>query len=77
MGLLIDGSCQKISLTKICPIYPTMIKLVTVIPYLNKIQKLYKSCDTSLDFFWHQHFFFGSQQFLLYQEIQIRLHFNA
>ena len=30
--------------------YPTMMKLGTVIPYLRKIQKMYKSCDTSLEF---------------------------
>ena len=29
---------------------PSMIKLGTVIPYLTKIQKMYKSRDTSLEF---------------------------
>ena len=37
-------------LPKICFTYPTMMKLGTVIPYLRKIQKLYKSRDTSLEF---------------------------
>ena len=37
-------------LPKISHTYPTMIKLGTVIPYLRKIQKIYKSCDTSLEF---------------------------
>ena len=39
-----------------CHTYPTMMKLGTVIPYLNKIQKIYKSRDTPLEFCWHQHF---------------------
>ena len=30
--------------------YPTIMKLCTVIPYLRKIQKMYKSRDTSLEF---------------------------
>ena len=37
-------------LPKTCHTYPTMIKLGTVIPYLKKTQKLYKSRDTSLEF---------------------------
>ena len=42
-----------------------------IIPYLKMIQKLYESRDTSLEFYWHQHFFTGNRQTLLYQEIQI------
>ena len=37
-------------LPKIHQTYPTMMKLVTVIPYLRKIQKMYKSRDTPLEF---------------------------
>ena len=37
-------------LPKIHHTYPTMMKLGTVIPYLRKIQKMYKSCDTFLEF---------------------------
>ena len=33
-------------LPKIRHTYPTMMKLGTVIPYLRKIQKMYKSRDT-------------------------------
>ena len=44
-------------LPKICHTYPTMIKLDTVIPYLKKIQKIYGSRDTRLDFCWQHHFF--------------------
>ena len=49
--------------------YPAMMKLGTVIPYLRKIQKMYKSRETSLEFCWHQHFFTGNQQILLHQKI--------
>ena len=35
---------------KIRHTYPTMMKLGTVISYLRKIQKKYKSCDTFLEF---------------------------
>ena len=35
---------------KICRRYPTMMKLGTVIPYLKKIQKIYKSRDTPPEF---------------------------
>ena len=35
---------------KIRHTYPSMIKLGAVIPYLTKIQKMYKSRDTSLEF---------------------------
>ena len=56
---------------KICHIYPTMMKLGTVISYLKKIQKIYESRDTRLGFCWHHHFFTRNQQILLYQEIQI------
>ena len=37
-------------LPKICPTYPAMMKLGTVIPYLKKIQKIYESRDTPLEF---------------------------
>ena len=74
MGLFGDAHgwrCQKGPLPKICDTYPTMMKLDTVIPYLKKIQKIYKLRDTTLGFCWYQHFCIGNQQFLLYQEIQI------
>ena len=41
---------QKRLLPKICHIYPTMMKLGTVILNLKKIQKIYESCDTPLEF---------------------------
>ena len=42
---------------KICHTHPTMMKLSTVIPYLTKIQNIYKLCDTPIKFYWHQYFF--------------------
>ena len=49
-GLLTDGGVQKGLLPKICQTYPTKIKLGTVMPYLRKIQKIYKSRDTPPEF---------------------------
>ena len=37
-------------LPKICHTYPTVMKLGTVIPYPKKIQKIYESRDTPLEF---------------------------
>ena len=62
-------------LSKISHTYPTMMTLGKVIPYLRKIQKIYKSRDTSLEFCWHQHFFTRNQQILLHQEIQMYIGF--
>ena len=62
-------------LPKIHHTYPTMMQLGTVIPYLRKIQNMYKSRDTSLEFCWHKHFFTGNQQILLHQEIHIQIGF--
>ena len=44
---------EKAPLLKICDKYPTIVILDTVITYLKKIQKKYKSCDTALEFCWH------------------------
>ena len=55
----------KSPLPKIWLTYPTMMTLGTVIPYLKKIQKIYKSRDTPLEFCWYQHFFTENQQILL------------
>ena len=72
-GLLTDrgGGGKKTLLPKICHTYPTTMKLGTVIPYLKKIQKKYESRDTLPEFRWHQQFFTGNQQILLYQEIHV------
>ena len=44
------GGGKKAPLPKICHTYPKMMKLGTVIPYLKKIQKIYESHDTPLEF---------------------------
>ena len=44
------GGGKKIPLPKICHTYPTAMKLDTVIPYPKKIQKIYESRDTLLEF---------------------------
>ena len=44
------GGAKKAPLPKICHTYPTMMKLDTVIPYPKKIQKIYESRDTPLEF---------------------------
>ena len=57
LGLLTDGKKaikrapkSPPPLHKICHTYPTMMKLGTVIPYLEKIQKIYESHDTPSEF---------------------------
>ena len=65
------------TLPKICHTYPTMMKLGTIIPYLKRIREIYGSRETCLEFCWHQQFFNGNQQILLYQEIMYRLHFET
>ena len=44
------GEGKKAPFPKTCHTYPAMIKLGTVIPYLKKIQKIYESRDTPLEF---------------------------
>ena len=53
----------------------TLPKTIYVIPYLA--QKIYKLRNETLEFCWHQHFFTGTQQFLLYQEYRYRSNFNT
>ena len=62
---------KKTPLPKICHTYPTMLKLDTVITCLKKIQKIYESRDTPLEFSWYQYFFTGNPPILPYQEMQI------
>ena len=50
----IRGEAKRFPLPKICHTYPAMMKLGTVIPYLKKIQKIYESRDTPLEFRRHQ-----------------------
>ena len=41
---------KKPPLPKTCHIYPTIMKLGTVIPNLKKTQKIYESRDTAIEF---------------------------
>ena len=41
---------QNFPLPKICHTYPTFMKLGTIMLYVNKIQKIYESRDTTLEF---------------------------
>ena len=76
-----DGSfwsCSRIEEegeSEICHTYPTMMKLGTITPDLNRIHKIYDWRDAPLEFCWHQHFFSGNQQILLYQKMQIKISF--
>ena len=44
------GGAKKKPLREICHIYPKIMKLDTVIPYIKKIQKVYESRDRPLEF---------------------------
>ena len=44
------GGAKRTAHPKICHTYPTMMKLGTIIPYLKKIQNIYESHDTPLEF---------------------------
>ena len=58
---------------KTCHTYTAMMRLSMIIPYLMKIQNIYKSRDTAIKFCWHQYIFTKNQQLYLYQEIQIKI----
>ena len=45
-----EGMGKKAPLAEICHTYPIMAKLGTVIPYLKKIKKIYKSRDAPFRF---------------------------
>ena len=66
-GLRGGGGAKRPPLLNVCHTYPTMMTLHTVIPYLNKIQKIYESNDTPIEFADVT----GNQQVLLQQETQI------
>ena len=68
---------ERLSLPKICHTYPTMMKLGALIPYLKKIQKIYKSHDTPSEFCWHQQFFTGNQQNCYIKKYRYRLYFDT
>ena len=49
-GWSLMGGANIASLLKICHIYPTIMKLGTIIPYPKKIRKINTSRDTPLEF---------------------------
>ena len=57
-------------------IYSIMMKLGTVMIYLMKIWKIYKSCDTPLEFCWHQYFSLESK-FCYIKKYRYRLNFDT
>ena len=69
------GWGQKGILSKIGHTNSIMMKVGTAISCLRKIQTIYKSRDTSLDFRLHQLFLTRNWQLLLYQKIQILIAF--
>ena len=46
-----EGTAKRPPFHKICHTYPTMMKLGELIPYLKKIQKIYKLRDTPFEFY--------------------------
>ena len=68
---------QKVPSPKICHTYPTMMKIGTLIPYLKKIQKIYKVRDTLLEFCRHQYFSPEISKFYYIKKYRYRLHFDT
>ena len=71
------GRGQEAPIAKICPTCPTIMKLGAVIPYLKKIRKLYESCDTRLEFCWHQHFLLEISKFCSIKKYRYRFHLDT
>ena len=66
----------RMGIYKICHTYATIMKPGTVIPYLRKILKKYRSCDTFIEFCYHQHFLFEISKFCYIKKYRYRLHFD-
>ena len=76
LGLLMDGGAKKAPIPKIFHTYYKTMKLSSyTLP--EEVLKKYKSLQTSLDFYWHQHFFTGNQQFFYINKYRLRLLFNT
>ena len=71
------GGTKKVPLTKICLTYPPMMALDTVMPYPKKIPQIYKSRDTPLEFWWHQHFSPKISKFCYTKKYRYRLHLRT
>ena len=76
-GLLTDGGGKKAPLSRICHKYPTMMKLGTLIPNLKKVQKIYKSRVTPLEFCWYQHFLPEIRKFCHIKKYIYRFYFDT
>ena len=84
---LIQGGCfcgcsrigegwKKYPVPKICHRYSTIIKLGTVIPYLEKMQKIYKSCDTASEFLLTLAFFYQESSICHIEKYGYRMNFD-
>ena len=71
------GVTKKAPHPKVCQTYPTMMKLGTVVPYLKKIQKQYKSPDTPLSFAENRIFLLEISNFCYIKKYRYRLLFNT
>ena len=77
IGAAHGGGSKKSPLSKICHTYLTMMKLGTVIPYLKKIQKTYKSSGASLESCRYKYFSPKINNFCYINKYRYRSHFNA
>ena len=76
--MLTDGGANPPPrLPKICHTYSTMMKLGTVLPYLKKIQKIYKSYGTPHEFCWYVRKSPEISNFSCIKKYRYRLYFNA
>ena len=71
----IGGQKRQPSLKRVT--YPTMMKLVTLIPYLKEIQKIYKSCDTPFEYCRHQYFLPEITKFSYIKKYRYRFYFDT
>ena len=70
LGLLTDGE-------DICHAFPTVLKLCTIIPYLQKIQKIYESRNATLESCWHHQFSSKISKPCYIKKQRYRLHFDT
>ena len=71
------GSAKRPTLPKICFANPAIMKLVTVIPYLKNIQKIYGSRNTLLEFADISIFSPEIRKFCYIKKYRYRLHIDT
>ena len=71
------GRAKRLPLPEICHTCPAIMKLVTVIPFLKKIEKMYESRDTLFKFCWHLHFFHQKSANFAISSNRYRLHIDT